>query len=288
MNIRNFLTFAILCVGLPLLHAQNVTQPKIMVIPFTSEGENIRTVLESDPNKRIILTKIKEGFDNRGVSTVDFIARLKAMESGQVFNSENKEDIKSLIIDMSGADIYVEAEIVFNESNKGNSVKIILTGYEAAGGSSLSNKVGDSGRFYTNDVAALALRAVNSIADEFLDTMQQKFTTIAENGKSVMLQIGFNEDSELNMESEIGEDGYTLQDIIEEFLTDLAYQGDFHIQGISSNKMVVDDIKLPVTDESGKNYTVSKFGLELMKKLKNKGIQIHRSVRGNTLYITIK
>jgi hypothetical protein len=27
-------------------------QPKIMVIPYTKEGEDLRTVLENDPNKR--------------------------------------------------------------------------------------------------------------------------------------------------------------------------------------------------------------------------------------------
>ena len=40
--------------------AQQVVQPKIMVIPYTKEGEDIRTVLEADENKRIILTKIKD------------------------------------------------------------------------------------------------------------------------------------------------------------------------------------------------------------------------------------
>lgn len=96
--------------------AQQVMQPKIMVIPYTKEGEDIRTVLEKDANKRIVLTKIKEAFDERGVSTIDFVAKLKAIESGEIFNMENKGDIKSQIIDMSGADIYVEAEIVCQQN----------------------------------------------------------------------------------------------------------------------------------------------------------------------------
>lgn len=87
-----------------------------MVIPYTKEGEDIRTVLEKDANKRIVLTKIKEAFDERGVSTIDFVAKLKAIESGEIFNMENKGDIKSQIIDMSGADIYVEAEIVCQQN----------------------------------------------------------------------------------------------------------------------------------------------------------------------------
>lgn len=288
MNIRALCILIISCLTILFSQAQNVTQPKIMVIPFTTEGENMRTVLESDPNKRVILTKIKEAFDSRGVSTIDFIAKLKAMESGNVFNSDNKEDVKSLIVDMSGADIYVEAEMIYNESETGNSVKIILTAYEVSGGSSLSNKIAESGKFYTKDVAALAIRAMNTVADNFLDVMQSKFTDIAENGKSVMLQIGFNEDSEFTMESEVGNDGYLLQDLIEEWLGDMAYQGDYHLQGVSPYKMIVDDVKLPITDETGNNYTVSKFGLELMRRFRSVGLQITRSLRGNTLYITVK
>ena len=41
-------------------------QPRIMVIPYTKEGEDIRTVLEDDINKRIALSRIKEAFDRRG------------------------------------------------------------------------------------------------------------------------------------------------------------------------------------------------------------------------------
>ena len=63
------------------MHAQTVVQPKIMVIPYTSEGEDIRTILEADENKRIILTKIKEAFDSRGYTTIDFMAKLKATET---------------------------------------------------------------------------------------------------------------------------------------------------------------------------------------------------------------
>ena len=42
-------------VCLPALSQTAVQQPKIMVIPYASEGEDIRTLLESDSNKRIII-----------------------------------------------------------------------------------------------------------------------------------------------------------------------------------------------------------------------------------------
>ena len=272
--------------------AQNVVQPKIMVIPYTKEGENIRTVLEADENKRIVLTKIKEAFDERGVTTIDFVAKLKAMESGNVFNLENKQDAKSLIIDMSGADIYVESEIICLQdylSDKVESrVKIVITAYEAATGASLANKVGESGTFYTKDIGKLGMKAISSCADEFLSVMQKKFSDIAENGRSLMLQIGFDENSQYTMESEIGSQGFQLQDEIELWVEGHSYNGDYHLQGVSPMKMVFDDIKLPLTDETGKNYNTSKFGMEMLKFFRSLNLQVSRSNRGNTLYITIK
>ena len=79
-------------------------QPKIMVIPYVKEGEDLRTILEDDVNKRIAITKIKEAFDNRGFTTVDFAARLKAANANAAFSMENKSDYKAQIIQSSGAD----------------------------------------------------------------------------------------------------------------------------------------------------------------------------------------
>lgn len=272
--------------------AQNVVQPKIMVIPYTKEGEDIRTVLEADENKRIVLTKIKEAFDERGVTTIDFIAKLKAMESGNVFNLDNKQDAKSLIIDMSGADIYVEAEIICQQGyvsgKEEGRVKVVVTAYETATGASLANKVGESGTFYTSDIGKLGMKAISSCADDFLRVMQTKFSDIAENGRSLMLQIGFEENSQYTMESEVGNQGFQLQDEIELWVEDHSFNGNYHLQGVSPMKMVFDDIKLPLTDETGKNYSTSKFGMEILRFFRSLNIQVSRSNRGNTLYITIK
>lgn len=283
---------SLLLLALAPIIAQSVVQPKIMVIPYTKEGEDIRTILEADENKRIVLTKIKEAFDERGVTTIDFVAKLKAMESGNVFNLENKQDAKSLIIDMSGADIYVEAEIIclqgYSSGKEEGRVKVVVTAYESATGASLANKIGESGTFYTHDIGKLGMRAISSCADDFLRIMQEKFSEIAENGRSLMLQIGFDENSQYTMESEVGTQGLQLQDEIELWVEEHSYNGNYHLQGVSPNKMVFDDVKLPLTDENGRNYSTSKFGLEMLKFFRALNLQVSRSNRGNTLYITIK
>ncbi len=274
--------------------AQTVVQPKIMVIPYTKEGEDIRTVLEEDSNKRIALSKIKEAFDERGVSTIDFVARLKAANTANVMNMDNQADIKSAIIDMSGADIYVEAEIICQQdvvpgqSKPESRVKINVTAYDIATGASLANKIGECGPFYTDDIAKLSMKAISSVADDFLRVMQAKFTDISEQGRSIMMFITFDEGSAYTMESEVGNQGLTLQDEIELWVDSSCYNNNYHIQGVTPLNMIFDDIKLPFVDETGATYTASKYSMSALKFFRSLGISISRSLKGNTLYITIK
>jgi hypothetical protein len=264
-------------------------QPKIMVIPYTKEGEDIRTILEADVNKRIAITKIKESFDSRGFTTVDFVAKLKAAKDNNTFTSDNQTDIKTQIIQMSGADIYVQAEVDVQKGQSGTSVTLILNGYEASTGNSLSNKVGESGKFFTDDIGKLASKAVQSVAEDFLNVMQIKFTDIVNNGKSVIVEISFETNSQYNMSSEIGSDGLPLSDQLEMWMEENAFKNNYHIQGTSDLKMIFDDVKIPLKDQaSGNNYNPNKFALELWKFIKGLGLLPGKDVKGNTIFITIK
>ena len=265
-------------------------QPKIMVIPYVKSGEDLRTILENDVNKRIAITKIKESFDSRGFTTVDFIGKLKAAKDNNAFSGTNQADIKSKIIEMAGADIYVEAEVNVDRGNNGTEVRLILTGYEASTGNSLSNKVGNSGRFYTDDIAKLASKAVDLISEDFLNVMQTKFTEIVKNGKSIIIEIGIDPGSKYNMSSELGE-GLPLSDLLEAWMEENAYKNNYHIQGVTDVKMIFDDVKIPLKNQvNGNNYTSTKFASEIFLYLKNtlKIENVGKDAKGNTIYITIK
>ena len=269
--------------------AQSTVQPKIMVIPYVKQGEDLRTVLENDVNKRIAITKIKEAFDNRGFTTVDFAAKLKATTTNNVMTGDNQTDLKTMIIQQSGADIYVEAEVDVLMSSSGNSVKIIVTGYESSTGNSLSNKVGESGKFYTDDIGKLASKAIESVAEDFLNTMQMKFTDVVNNGKSIMVVFGFAEDSQMLMSSEVGTQGLQLSDELEMWMEEHAYKNNYHIQGTTDHQMIFDDVRIPLKDpNTGNNYNPNKFALEIFKFMRSLGVQIQRDIKGNTIYITIK
>jgi hypothetical protein len=260
-----------------------------MVIPYTKEGEDIRTILEADVNRRIAITKIKEAFDSKGFTTVDFTAKLKAAKDNNVFTSDNQTDIKTQVIQMSGADIYVQAEVSVQKGQSGTSVTLILTAYEASTGNSLSNKIGESGKFFTDDIGKLASKAVESVAEDFLNVMQTKFTDIVNNGKSVIIDISFDAGTDKTMSSEIGSSGLPLSDQLEEWMGKNAYKNNYHIQGTTDLKMIFDDVRIPLKDQAtGNNYNPNKFALEIFKFLKSIGLEVKKDVKLSTIYITIK
>lgn len=267
----------------------NIVQPKIMVIPYTKEGEDIRTILEQDVSRRIAITKIKEGFDGRGFTTVDFVAKLKAAKDNNVFTTESQSDIKTQLIQMSGADVYVQAEVSSLKNETGSSVTLVLTAYEASTGNSLSNKVGESGKFYTDDFGKLASKAVESCVEDFLNVMQIKFTDVVNNGKSVLIDISFDGNSTYKMSSEIGVDKLPLSDQIELWVEKNSFKNNYHIQGTTALKMIFDDVRIPLKDPvNGNNYNPNKFALEIFKFFKEIGLQPTKDIKGNTIFITIK
>ena len=271
----------------PSATAVNTTQPKIMVIPYTKQGEDLRTILEEDVNRRIAITKIKEGFDSRGFTTVDFVAKLKAAKDNQLFTSDNQTDIKTQIIEMSGCDIYVVAEVSIQSSTSGNSVNLVLSGYEASTGNSLANKVGASGKYFVDDYARLSSKAVESCIADFLNTMNAKFTDIVANGKSVLVDISFSEGSATTMETEVGADKLPLSDALEEWFGKNAVKNVYHIQGTTKLKMILDDVRIPLKDAGGNNFSSNKYALELFKYLRTLQLSPSKQIKGNTIFITL-
>lgn len=292
---NKYLTSSLVCLALAapgikaVAQQVNTVQPSIMVVPYTKEGEDIRQVLEADVNKRAVLTSIKEAFDNRGFSTVDFIGKMRAISNDAAFNENNQSDLKSEIINSSGADIFIEAEIDINQSSQGTSINIIMNAYDTSTGTSLANKNGNSGRFYTTDLARLADVAIKKNMDAFLDNLQTKFNDIVANGRSIYVEIGFDDGSEYNMESDIQDDGNFLSDLLETWMEDNAYKNYYHIQGTTEKTMVFDDVKIPLKDpKTGRNYNTNRFAASLRRYLKSIGLESSTDIKGTKLWVHIK
>ncbi len=262
-------------------------QPTIMAIPFAKEGQSTRQMYEYSELNRIAITKVKEAFDQRGVNTIDFRAKLKQLQNSEALTEDQELSLKDEVIKMSGADIYIEVEANRDYSPSGNSVTCILTAYDAFSGESLANKVSTSPRFKTDNYEKLAQKAIEAEIDNLLNTIQEKFNLIIENGKTVTMEVGIEIGSDLDLDSEVDDSGYYLSEIIEEWVEENAYNNYYHMQGSSATKIVFDQIKVPLKDESGKNYRISKFVIQLRNFLKEKGVKVDRTITGSAITITL-
>jgi hypothetical protein len=284
---------AIMClfcflVGTAFAQNKESIQPSIMVIPFSPEGIDLRTAYEQNELVRVAITKVKEAFDQRGVNTIDLRARLKQTANTAALQEEQKSDIKDEVISNSGADIYVEVEANPNYSASGNSITLIMTAYDAFSGESYANKVGTSPKFYTTNFEKLLEKIAATEIPSLLNTIQEKFTDIIENGRTMTVKIGIQEGSKLKMDSEVDKEGNYLSDILEDYIIKSSYKGKYRVQGSSANQLTFDMVKVPVKDEMGNPFRVSKYAAELRRFLRSKEIQSTQTLQGNNLVFTLQ
>lgn len=267
----------------------NTVQPSIMVIPFVPEGADMRKALDVSNEKRQVIAAISGAFADKGFATKDFYANFKSISQNAAFEDDVKTDLKSQIIQSSGADIFVEADININKSGDGNSVRIVIKACEASTAKVLASKIGDSGKFYTTDFGKLGAKATQKVMEDFLTTMQQSFNDMITNGRSIVVNITFSEMSDYDTTSEVGEDGYELRDLLELWMEENAYKNYYHIQGTTDKKMIFDEVRIPLKDPTtGRNYNINKFSMSLAKFFKDNGMQVDRNLNGGTLYITVR
>ncbi len=267
---------------------QDWLNPTVMVIPFAKEGEQLRTIYEKEDkiNLRVAVTSVKEAFSQQGISTIDFRAKIKQLSMDESMAINNQTSVKQRVIELSGADVYVEVEAAVSEYEDGSSVAVTATAYDAFSGQVLATNVGTTKKYYTFNFEKLTQKAVESFIDNFTKTIQEKFNKIVEEGRTISLHIGFDENADTDLDEEM-RDGLLLSDLIESWVEENAYRNQFHIQGLTATSMIFDSVKIPVKDEKGRNFRATRFAARLRSFLKKQNLEVTRDVVGTKIYITI-
>lgn len=282
-------------------------QPTLMVIPYTKQGQDLRTMLDSSITTRVAILKTQEAFDNRGFTTIDFTAKLNATKVDATFKGLNQSDLKSKLIESSGADIYVEVEAEEQRGSGGkNSVRLNIKGYDAFTGRLLGSKTVSSHTMRTEKFDKLVEQALKKtemdgdnqtkrlVLEEFLGVMQGKFDEMIENGRVVKIIFALDANAEMTYDDEVGEDGDFLRDVIDDWIDENAYKGNYHSQGVSGLELIYDEVRIPLRDDRGRNLTTNKYAREVRKfcrKIKDPDgnrLDAVDAVRGGTIYITFR
>lgn len=262
---------------------------RLMVVPYNKADEDIRTVLDDNRYIRAAVTIVKQSFDQRGWSTIDFVASLRAAEANAAFSMDRQSSFKSDLISESGADIYVQvdAEVAENAQGRTN-VNLILTAFESHTGASFSNYVGSSGYYENVDSDKLIEMAYHKIREEFLNMLMDKTDEIREIGRAIIIQFNLDQEAEIDFDTELS-DGDFLNEAIEDWIYTNAFRGRANLSGLVENRMIFDEVRIPLYDQAtNRPYNPNRFANEIIRFLRSKDVSATRNIKGQNLFITIK
>lgn len=269
---------------------EEVGLPTITVVPYKKEDETYRNILQNDFDRRIAVSRVQDGFNQLGATTIDFEAKLDAMWRSMDFNSNTAESDDKRLLQSTGADVYVIVDIKKDISTTdGSRVSLIMKAYETATGNILASRQEWTNRFYTNDLDQLCIYAVEGELKGFLDDVALNFARTIKEGNSVVLKISQGQNSKNNLNSSVGSTGYVLSNAIRRWVRENSQDGRYHIQGIVAEEMIFDEVKIPSKDVDGLPMDAAQFGDNLLYYLNMElKVPCEMKLDGKTIYIVLK
>jgi len=266
-------------------------QPKIVVVPFVKEGEDIRSKIEANQSLRIAISLVKKAFDQRGFTTFDFLTSLKsAEESNMRANSNSTMLSKNEIINKyTKADIEVQIDCEELPSNKdGKKVQIILSANVVGEASSFATESSSSDRLNV-DINDLITQAINNKIDAFMSTLQTKFTEIVNDGISYYLELQISNGESFKFNDELPSENDQFSYIIYDWMRNNAHNN-YATMDDESETQLTFTVKIPLRDpKTGLNYTITDFQRSFRNFLKAKMYDVKFSkTEGKKLFAEIR
>lgn len=263
--------------------------PTITVVPYKKKDETYKSILENDFDRRIAVSSVQNGFNQLGVTTIDFEGKLEATWRSMDFNANTAESDEKTLLQSTGADVYVIVDIKKDISeSEGSRISLIMKAYETASGNILASRQDWTNRFRTNSLDKLCVYAVEGQLKGFLDDVALNFARAIKDGNSVVLKISQGENSTTTMTSTVG-GTYVLSNAIRRWVRENAQNGRYHLQGIVAEEMIFDDIKIPAKDSDGLPMDAAQFGDNLLYYMNTHlKVPCEMKLDGKTIYIILK
>ena len=270
-------------------NVENIVLPTIIVVPYKRDGESYSSILQSDYDRRVAVAKVQDGFESRHITTVDLQAKIDAVLRRSAYEQNRgaaDSNDKQLLL-TSGADVYVTVDVNKDIQPSGSRVTLIMKAYETATGNVLASKTATPiRRFQTTATDALAAYCVQDNIQPFLDDIVRNFKPA--NGSKVVLQFSIDGASAMTFSDPAGVNGYSLSNVIRNWVRKNAYMGKYHLQGIMDEVMIFDYVTIPPKDQDGLRMDAAEFSFQLEQYFKDEqAIPCTVRVDGNNILVTI-
>ena len=261
-----------------------LARPKIMVVPFKKDGESYKQILENDRDLRVAVSEVQKGFEELNIETEDILNNANSISRRQQYesNADVADSNDKQLLLSSDADVYVVVDLEKNISASGSSVSIIMKAYETATNNIWATENNWTNTMQTQNINRLCALAVKAYLPAFLKQIEKNFREPS----SGVLQFSVQNGSMATMRDRCN-NGRRLSDVIQEWLDDNAYDGQYHTQGIVDESAIFDDVLIPRADKRGKKMNSEKFAGLLCDALYEVGVDTRFVTEGNNMIITI-
>lgn len=264
-------------------------QPRIIVIPYVREGEDVRTLLDRDFSRRMALATIKSAFDRRRLPTVDFFGALQQARVGAAQAMESESDFRTRLFEANRADVYVVADLELGRRDDLESATVLLQAHLTANGMSLGSASGTSDFRRGVPAERLTQRAVENAVDTLLDALGERMDEFWEEGVPVMLEFRVAGGSRVNLDTPVGGTARTVADTIEAWLGATAHRGAYSVANVTPNLMTVTDVRLPMRDALDRPPSLLRFSAELLAHLRSVGVRSpDRRITTGAVYVDLR
>jgi hypothetical protein len=278
-------------------------KPTIMVVPsdqyciskgykmvFQNQGAtqtlpDYKTALQSDPDLRLVITKMGQIMADRGFPLKDLETELKNIaqenaEASMLTSSSSGSEMAESPIDVlkrtAKADIIMDLDFKIEKKGPQKYIVFNLKGLDAYTAKQVTGVAGAGEPSGSATPELLLEEAVISQMDNFNGGLMNHFKDMFEKGREVKVQIKKWGSWENSLETEFDVDGEQkeLTTIIEDWMADNCVSGRYNLSDATENFMKLEQVRIPMTkvDAKGRERAVDTraFVNDLKKYLSEK------------------
>lgn len=265
--------------------------PSIIVVPYRKTGENFKSILENDFDRRLAVANVVDGFRSRNVVTSNIEQLVRSAQRRDAYNANNATSNDRELLLSSGADVYVEVDLKKNSNQNGNQVSLILRAYETATGADLASKDGITNYYPQASTEKLVKLAVQSHLQAFLDDICAHWTkpaTASGQGTRVVMQFDLDGSCTATLRDPVAaQNGQPLSNVIRQWVRKNCFKAQYHLKGVVDESMIFDTVTMPPVDQDGLPMDAEQFAYMLQEFLNEKGVATRYVTEGNTILFTI-
>ena len=263
-----------------ILPSDNWCEQRYFMTEFDNQGSkqkvpNYKQAFQEDTELNQVISQIGSMMIDRGFPLKDAEQELKAIEareaemnmtSSKSSGSSVSESPLDKLKNKAKADILIQIWWKVNKTESGKSVSFVLEAFDTYTSKRIASVTGTGSPNSQDIVPILIQKAVLEKIDAFNTQLQGHFDDMFKNGREIRLTVRKWDSWENDLETEV--DGTELTEHIENWVRDNTVSKRYNVSDASENLMTIEQVRIPLYDESGNPIDARQFARGLQKHLK--------------------